>query len=78
SGAKPNIKDNYGETPLHVAVRIGMEDNILQQLIEAGADINERNKKGQTPLILAIERNLVNQVKSLIKYGSDIHAEDTA
>jgi len=78
AGAKPNIKDNYGETPLHIAVRIGMDDSILQQLINAGADANERNKKGQTPLILAIERNQVNQVNSLIKYGADIHAEDTS
>ena len=78
AGAKPNIKDNYGETPLHIAARIGMDENILQKLIEAGADANERNKKGQTPLLLAIERNQIEQVKSLIKYGSDIHAEDTS
>lgn len=40
-----------GNSPLHDAVRGSVE--ILKLLLAAGADINARNKKGDTPLILA-------------------------
>ncbi len=76
-GANPALKDNYGEVPLHIAVRMKMGDDIIRQLIQAGTDVNERNKKGKTPLMFAIERNNLDQVDYLIKYGADIHAEDT-
>ena len=42
----------------------------------ACSDPNERNDKGQTPLILAAERGDLEEAKSLIKRGADIHARD--
>lgn len=74
--ADPKIQDVYGETPLHTAVRTNQKPPVLKKLIEAGNYVNERNKKGETALLLAVERNNVEQISTLIEYGADIHTED--
>ena len=71
-----NAQDNYGETAVHIAARIGMGADIIQKLVDAGADPNERNKKGQTPLMLAVERNQLEQAKVFIRLGANIHDQD--
>ena len=53
-----------------------MDEAILRSLVNAGADVNERNKKGVTPLSLAIERGQAAQAAVFIALGADIHAED--
>jgi ankyrin repeat protein len=44
-GADPNVKDDDGQTPLHIS---GPE--IAQLLIKYGADVNARDRLGRTPL----------------------------
>ncbi|KAJ6468300.1 ankyrin repeat-containing domain protein, partial [Mycena sanguinolenta] len=41
--------DNSGWTPLHIAVSAG-HDEIVQELVGAGADVNRKNSKGISPL----------------------------
>ncbi len=55
---------------------VGMDTDIITKLIAAGADSNERNKKGLTPLALAIDRYWTHQVAFYISQGADIHAGD--
>ncbi|MGP1594207.1 MAG: ankyrin repeat domain-containing protein [Treponema sp.] len=74
--ADAKIPDVYGETPLHTAVRTNQKPPVLKKLIDAGCYVNERNKKGETALLLAVERNNTEQIAALIEYGADIHLED--
>lgn len=70
------MKDLYGDSVLHVATMNGADDKTLNQLILAGADINERNKEGITPLALAVDHRRTAIIQFYIGAGADIHAED--
>ncbi|KAE8386173.1 ankyrin repeat-containing domain protein [Aspergillus alliaceus] len=48
-GADINAVDKDGRTPLHDAIRVGVE-NVACLLIDRGADINATDKDGRTPL----------------------------
>jgi ankyrin repeat protein len=53
-GAKVNHVDSYGMTPLLYAASIDFGDTeIMRMLIAAGADLNVKNKQGQTAVELA-------------------------
>ena len=69
-----NAKDNAGYTPLHLAI---VHDNydILQILIENGANINEKYFN-DTPILLAIKKNKPNIIKLLIEKGANLNEKD--
>jgi ankyrin repeat protein len=49
-GIDPNIANtNYGDTALHLAAYLGYED-VVDMLIKHGANVNQKNKAGATPL----------------------------
>jgi len=48
----------------------------LRALLESGADVDERDGKGLTPLMLAALNRKVDMVKILLEYGADVEAED--
>ncbi len=54
AGADPNIRDEDGNTPLHLAAKYG-HLGIVKDLVRYGADINAENLSGYTPLALAIK-----------------------
>jgi hypothetical protein len=54
AGANPNATDNSGVAPLHRAVRTRCAAAV-RALLANGADARERNKRGSTPLHLAIQ-----------------------
>lgn len=62
-------------TPLHCA---SMFDNpeIVQYLVNQGADINALDKEHRTPLLLAASRAGWRTVNILIRLGSNIHLKD--
>lgn len=59
SGDNPNKTDNMGYTPLHwlmdMALTGGPREQMLEKLLEYGADINAQNNGGYTPLLLALQ-----------------------
>lgn len=69
-------KDMYGDTVLHVCTMAAVKTDVLSVLINHGAPVNERNKKGVTPLSLAIEKNNTEHVIFYARAGADINAED--
>ena len=77
--AKDNDGWNYGcaWTPLHYASRRG-HAKTAQALIQAGADINAKDKVGWTPLHYASSRGHAKTAQVLIKAGAgaDINAKD--
>lgn len=58
---------------LHIAARNGHVD-VCKWLLEVGMDINIRNDRRETPLILTAQRNRVETCKFLLKNGADIDA----
>jgi ankyrin repeat protein len=54
--AQLNIRNFAGQTALHLAVLLGMGSTV-RKLIDAGADINTRDNRCNTPLHLAVLNN---------------------
>jgi ankyrin repeat protein len=51
-GVSPNIRDEYGDTPLH---NITEDATVVRTLTKGGADPNAATKDGQTVLVTALE-----------------------
>ncbi len=71
------VHSKTGRTPLHDAVCCGRKD-LVNQLIEKGADIDAKDKDGATPLILAVTSNNGEISNYLIERGANINAFDGA
>ena len=73
-GANVNVVCDwgYGRTPLFAAAGWGHINNIMIELIKAGADINYKNKKGHTALYTACVNKREDIAILLIKAGADL------
>jgi len=70
-----NLKGPWWKmTPLSWAAMKGHK-NITELLIKNGADINAKNRDGNTPLHLAVYYNKENVAKFLIPKGADVNAK---
>lgn len=75
--ADPNAEDFEQRTPLHAAV--GKSDSafdILETLIQWGADVNKRDKYGFSALHLASLDGLSQCVEMLLFHGADITSKN--
>jgi ankyrin repeat protein len=71
SGSDPNSCNRAGQTALHVAAIWGSM-GVGRALIEAGADVNRRNKiSGGTPLMMAANRDQTEFARILLASGAD-------
>jgi len=64
-----------GMSPLLYAARDGRMD-LVRMLLDAGANINERDANDITPLIIAITNNHPDVARFLIDHGADLKAVD--
>jgi hypothetical protein len=62
-------------TALHVAAYSGRID-ICKFLLEAGADVNVKNQKGATPLLVGLSRGTIACVPTLLAHGADVNSRD--
>lgn len=76
-GARVDLKDNQGNTPLMDAVRVGFVDG-ARILIAKGAQVNASNSLGETPLIIAVQRRDVPMTRLLLTEGADPAKRDTS
>ena len=60
-------KDSDGNTPLHLACRYNRLD-VLQFLLDRGADVTVRNERSMTCVDLAIEWEAEDVAKTLVKH----------
>jgi len=67
-----NVQDRNGNTPLMWAVSEGRED-IVQLLVDSGADVNIQNYAGETALILASSQGFNTVCCFLIENGAELN-----
>ena len=63
------------QTPLHCATVNGNE-SVVRSLLDAGADIEEKDEIRRTPLLLASENGHTAVMRLLLEQGADIDAKD--
>lgn len=63
-------KDRFGNNPLHTASSHG-DIEIVQELLDYHARINEKNMHGMVPLHSASINNRVAIVKLLLEHGAN-------
>lgn len=74
-GARPDIKDNDGNTPLMAAALLRYVDG-AELLIARKARVNLANNSGETPLIRAVQLGDTNMVRVLVAAGADPNQRD--
>lgn len=78
-GADPNecVIDNYRQlTPIiQIAAQNG-SNAIIEALLNAGADSNQKNSKGLTALMKAVQAKQIDTVELLLEYGANKSIED--
>uniref|UniRef100_A0A8C5N318 Ankyrin repeat and SOCS box containing 15 n=1 Tax=Leptobrachium leishanense TaxID=445787 RepID=A0A8C5N318_9ANUR len=65
-------KTNHGETPLSLAAKAGLVQNV-SALLEKGIWPNTKNRKGESPLLIAIQIGSYDMAATLISYNSTIN-----
>ena len=71
----PNYKDESGYTALSLAAENGHTE-IVQALIDQGADLNIQNEDGNTALIRAAINGHTETAKLLIDQGADLNIQN--
>ncbi len=70
-----DMKRTPGNTPLHFAAS-GDHTEVIEYLIEKGADVNMKSYFGMTPLHVAAQNGQQKVTELLIKKGAAIHVKD--
>ncbi|KAF5709291.1 ankyrin repeat domain-containing protein [Fusarium globosum] len=85
AGVDPNHYDIHGNTPLMAFVAQLPEDDdykvgpdIIRELIDSGAQVNARNRSGETALHVAVRCGHKLAVKQLVESGACVHVRDAA
>lgn len=69
-------KNFAGETPLHIASKVG-DERIITYLLENKAFVNIKNNQGETPLFYAVRSQNREAINLLLKYGAVLDCRST-
>lgn len=72
AGEDPNARDEYGRTPLWIAVT-AKDMELVKHLLDNGADINMAPDDGRTPLCYAVQDGQLGVARFLIEKGADVN-----
>ena len=84
-GVNPNAYDKSGTTPLvafiqhipdHEDDKSRTLQSILETLIRGGANIEARNRRGETPLLIAARLGRKTALSALLDQGANVRARD--
>jgi len=75
-GAKPDLTDQSGTTPLMLATRLRFVEGV-QQLLDSGAQVDKANDGGETPLIRAVQMRDLPLIRLLVSRGANPDKRDT-
>jgi len=71
--ANPNIYDNNGSSPLMKTISLGKNPDMVELLVEFGADVNAKSPDG-TPVLMAYPyRDRIAVYKELIAHEADLN-----
>ena len=76
-GARPDLRDGEGNTPLLIAATIGFSEGV-DTLLKRGANVDLANNTGETPLIRAVQARDLDTVRLLVAAGADPARRDAA
>lgn len=85
AGSSLNIQDEDGRTPLMILIEESAKKkssnnksllDLIKFVIDNGAEISLKNKKGETALFYAVRSGNIDVLKLLITNGADINAKD--
>jgi uncharacterized protein len=80
--ARPDIQDGDGNTPLALAAQIGWLEGAAR-LLARGASVDLANRRGETPLIMAVHARQLStpdqlaMVRLLLGHGADPRHQDS-
>ena len=74
-GARPDIQDNHGTTPLMMAAQIGWIEG-ADLLLQNGANPNLANSRGETPLMFAVHNVSLPMVRLLMSHNANPNQTD--
>ena len=69
--------DSSGNTALHIAVSRDAPIDFIRYLIDVGADVNARNKNGDSVLYITVQKNRRDAGDLLLEKNADIFATNT-
>jgi ankyrin repeat protein len=69
-----NSSDDFGSTPLHIAVQEKASQEIIKTIIELGASQSMVNAEGRTALRLAVDLDQLETARLLANSRSDVFA----
>jgi ankyrin repeat protein len=75
AGAKPNVANRYGVTPISLAAG-NANAGLVEMLLAAGADANTSLPQGETVLMTAARTGSPQAVKALLDHGAKVDAKD--
>lgn len=74
---------NRRQQPIFVAARLEIDKaaqqqmtGIIQALLDAGSDVNQRDERGKTPLFHAVITGNAQTIETLLNNGADLNAVD--
>jgi ankyrin repeat protein len=76
AGAKANVTNRFGASPLSEAVKLG-DAELARMLLDAGADANSPNQDNQTALMLAASTGSLKIAELLIAKGASVNAVES-
>jgi ankyrin repeat protein len=76
AGARVDELTNWLQTPLHNAAAYKDDPQFLEALVDSGADVNARDRDGNTPLGCAALANHAKSAAFLLTCGANIDSQD--
>ncbi|CAI2378401.1 unnamed protein product [Moneuplotes crassus] len=76
AGADIGKADKLGRTALHFAASIGTNLELIELLVDSGADVNSQSSGGETPIMKAISFDNADATKTLLEKGADPEIEN--
>ena len=73
NNASPDIRNVWGNTPLHIAIFRGEDDTIAKLYISRGANVNIENDYLQTPIFNSVYQNKYDLTILMIKKGAKLN-----
>src|SRR4030081_3254367 len=74
-GAKPDVLNSYGSSPLTEAVKVA-NARLVGMLLDGGSNVEVPTQEGQTALMLAARAGSLDVAEQLVRHGANVNARE--